>query len=219
MLAGSSQIVAIVAQSALTPSDVPSLQKKIAEIAQSSFLGEQDLRPLIVEGWETAAGRALEDDVLSQEEESSLLAFAQSLSLSQEELDRAGVYSRVMKAAVIRDVLEGKIPQHIEAQENLPFNLQKGETLVWVFPDTTYREVQTRTSYRGGIRVLAFVSPKGSTTDSVGSGDTPSAQKRQSILAKVCLASPTNTSTSMGRVSPFGWRMTRLSRSRLTRMG
>jgi hypothetical protein len=159
--AGKTEVASLVAQSALNSADIPSLQNKIAEIAQRAFLSEQDLRPLLVAGWERAVSRALEDDVLSQEEENSLTELAKSLSLSQAELDRAGAYTRVIKAAVIRDVLDGEVPQRVSFEGELPFNLQKGETLVWAFPGTTYLEVRTRRSYQGGYQGMSFKVAKG----------------------------------------------------------
>jgi hypothetical protein len=149
---GKSEIVALVARSALSPLDAPSLQAQVAEIGERSFLTQSGQKTLVIEGWSRAVDEALQDDILSNEEERSLMALADSLSLTRDDLDLSGAFSRVVKAAVIRDILEGTLPQRMSVKGDLPFNFQKGESIVWVFPGATYYEQRVRTRYEGGHR-------------------------------------------------------------------
>jgi hypothetical protein len=158
---GKSETIALVAQSVLAPLDLSSLQVKLAEIGQRSFLAQAGQKPLIIEGWQKAVDQALEDDILSSEEEQSLMGFADSLSLTRDDLDESGAFSRVVKAAVIRDILEGTLPQRISLVADLPFNLQKGESMVWVFPDATYYEQRIRTHYEGGSQGVSVRVARG----------------------------------------------------------
>jgi len=50
---------------------------------------------------------------------------------------------------VLRELMEGKIPERMKVSGNLPFMLQKAEQLIWVFPDVTYYEDRTRRQYVG----------------------------------------------------------------------
>jgi hypothetical protein len=158
---GKSEITTLVAESALASPDLASLQLELMEIGQRSFLAAADREPLIIEGWQKAVDVALEDGVLSAEEEQSLLAFAECFSLTQHELDQDGSFSRVTKAAVIRDILEGTLPERISVVGDLPFNLQKRESIVWLFPSTTYYEQRVRTHYEGGHRGVSVRVAKG----------------------------------------------------------
>jgi hypothetical protein len=158
---GRAEAVALVAQTALQPSEDASFPQHLAEIAQRSFIKPAEQRSLLVEGWQHAVDTALEDDILTAEEETSLVNFAQRLSLTQQDLDAAGAWSRVVKAAVIRDILEGRLPQRMTYAGELPFNFQKGESLVWVFPNATYYEQRMRTHYEGGYQGVSFRVAKG----------------------------------------------------------
>ena len=53
---------------------------------------------------------------------------------------------------MLRDILDGNVPQRLKFQGNLPFNLQKTEQLVWVFPGTEYYEDKTRREFVGGSK-------------------------------------------------------------------
>lgn len=161
LLTGKRETVALVAESVLAPLDLPTLQAEFVRIAQRSFLSEAEQKPLIIEGWQEAVDQALEDDILTGEEEQSLMAFAESLSLTRDDLDQSGALSRLVKAAVIRDILEGTLPQRMSPVGELPFNFQKGESLVWVFPDTTYYEQRIRTHYEGGSQGVSIRVAKG----------------------------------------------------------
>lgn len=89
------------------------------------------------------------------------MEFKEFFALSQEDLDRNGAFSRVAKSAVIRDILEGKIPNRVRIVGSLPFNLQKGETIVWLFYNVKYYEQITRTQYVGGYSGLSFRVARG----------------------------------------------------------
>ena len=66
-----------------------------------------------------------------------------------------------MKAAVIRDVLSGVIPQRMKLEANLPINFQKDEKVVWVFPGCEYLEDRTHRQYVGGSQGVSLRIMKG----------------------------------------------------------
>jgi len=82
-------------------------------------------------------------------------------ALSQTELDAKGALTRVAKAAVIRDVLNGIIPQRVKLDGSLSVNLKKGEKLVWAFPSSDYLEDKTRRQYVGGSQGVSIRVAKG----------------------------------------------------------
>lgn len=70
--------------------------------------------------------------------------------IDQEDLDRNGAYTRLVQAGILRDLVEGKVPQRMRlASRALPFRLQKTETMIWVFHHVDYYTVRTRREYRG----------------------------------------------------------------------
>ena len=122
----------------------------MTSIAKSHFVKSPDIRSYLINGWENAVETALEDRVLTEQEESRLTAFRGRFSLSQDELDKDGAYTRSIQATVIREVMEGKLPKRIKVEGKLPFNLQKQEQLIWVFGGVQYYEPRTHREYVGG---------------------------------------------------------------------
>ena len=55
------------------------------------------------------------------------------------------------KAAVIRDITEGLVPQKQNITGRIPFNLMKSETLVWVMEDVDYIETIMRRERHGHL--------------------------------------------------------------------
>lgn len=111
--------------------------------------------------WDRAVELALEDGVLSADEEKRLVEGAEAFGLDVAHLNDRKTYQQLVKAAVLRELLEGTIPQRLTVQ-GLNLILQKGEQVVWVFPNTEFIEQQTHRSFAGvshglGIRIMKGV--------------------------------------------------------------
>ena len=70
-------------------------------------------------------------------------------------------YVKMVRGAVLRDVMEGHIPERMTIIGNVPFNLQKSEKLVWVFQNVKYYEMRTRRQYVGGYQGFSVRIAKG----------------------------------------------------------
>ena len=158
---GSAKIAALAREAALAWRLPESFQSEATQIASESFISGFQLYELFVTGFEQAVEAALGDGVLSQEEENSLQTFCKALSLSQGDVDRAGAYTRLVKAGVIRDILEGKVPDRFKVSADLPFNLQKGETLIWLFQQVKYYEERTTIKRQGSYQGVSLRIFKG----------------------------------------------------------
>lgn len=158
---GKSEIVALVSSVSSKDTDYKRLESAIQKIAASSYMNRSAISECIVSGYENAVERALNDHVITEEEEARLSELQRHLGLSRHKLDRNGAFTRVVKGAVIRDVLNGVVPERMQVDGNLPFNLQKSEQLVWVFQDVDYYEVRTRTRYVGGSQGVSLRVTKG----------------------------------------------------------
>lgn len=122
----------------------------LAETAASSgFIPKDEIKGAFIEGWEAAVEHFLDDGELSSEEEASLVAYSRQLSLTESDLDRNGAHSKLVKAAVLSDVMNGRMPSRFTVSGTLPFNFQKGEHLIWIFGNVFYLEDKTRREYVG----------------------------------------------------------------------
>ena len=158
---GEAEILAQVTKAGTTSTDLAQLERSINQVAGGSYIDAQALRGIIVQGWEKAVGLAFDDGILSEEEESCLSALRQHFALSQDALNAHGAYSRIVKGATLRDVLNGKLPQRVNIVGNLPFNLQKAEQIAWVFQGVQYFEQKTRTRYVGGSQGVSIRIARG----------------------------------------------------------
>jgi hypothetical protein len=155
------QIVAEISQ-ALSPSgSLDAFQSRLIEIAQDGYISEYERHSLLVQGWTAAVDRYLEDGVLDESEETRLVEFKNLFSLAEADLDANGAFNKIVKAAVIRDVLNGVIPRRMKLEANLPINLRKDEEVVWVFPGCEYLEDKTRRQYVGGSQGVSIRIMKG----------------------------------------------------------
>ena len=113
------------------------------------------------QGFEDAVDSFLDDHIITEAEETQLAEYASSLNLSESERDRSGGQTRAVMGAVLRQVVEGEIPQRQKVEGNLPFNFQKSEECVSVFDGVTLYEERTRTRFEGGSTGVSMRVAKG----------------------------------------------------------
>ena len=118
---------------ALTNQDPDTLLSELSQALRQSGLNQGQQTALPVRAWEAAVEAALEDGVLTQ----------------------------VVKAAVIRDITEGIVPDRQNITGRVPFNLMKSEKLVWVMTGVDYLEVVTRRERRGNSHGLSIRVARG----------------------------------------------------------
>lgn len=145
----------------LEPSEAGRIKDLILEAANSGKLTREDVRDAIISGWCNSVDKCFEDGVIDEEEERKLVALKNGFDLTEEDLNKTGAHTRLVKGAVIREVLAGTLPERFQLSETLPINLQKGEKLVWAFGGCDYIEDKTKRSYQGGSRGASIKVMKG----------------------------------------------------------
>ena len=143
------------------PLDVAHL--KVEQIAADSVINQSTLQHLAIGAFESAINHALADDLLSEKEEKQLGEFIShfDFGISIDELSKNPVYMRMVKAAVLRDITEGKIPERLSVDSALPFNFQKSERLIWLFQHVEYLQPRTHTTYQGRTNGVSVRIAKG----------------------------------------------------------
>ena len=136
------------------------LQDLSAAIRQAGLDPEETTR-LLIQAWEAAVQSALEDGLVSLDEESALAKYTAHFSLTQQDLDGNRAQTSLVQAAVIRDVTQGIVPQRQNITGTIPFNLMKSETLVWVLQDVDYLETVVRRERRGNSHGLSIRVTRG----------------------------------------------------------
>jgi hypothetical protein len=161
---GWQQMVQLVYDAVLGNTVNHELEKKLNEIAEASYIKPYQIKETILAGWEKTVEHLLDDGNLDEDEEKRLISFISHFQLSQDALDRNGAYSKIVKGAILRDLMNGKIPEKrvkIEGDSKLHFNFQKSEKLIWWFTNVAYYEDKTRRQYIGGYQGVGFRIAKG----------------------------------------------------------
>lgn len=158
---GKTEIMSLIKKAAHDASFVSSLKSTAEVVAQKHFIRTSDIPSVVINGWERAVEAAFEDGVLTKEEESNLVDIQNHFELDQKDLDKNGAFSKVVKGVVLRELLNGTIPEKVTVKGNLPFNLQKDEKLIWIFQGVQYYEQKTRRHYEGGSRGVSIRVAKG----------------------------------------------------------
>jgi hypothetical protein len=137
------------------------LEKKISGIENNCHVQQSERKNLLIKGWEDTVEQFLDDRILDESEETKLVKFKEYFTLTQDDLDKNGAMTKLTKAAVLRDVLNGIIPQRFSIAGNLNVNLQKSEQVVWIFPGSKYLEDKTLRHYVGGSQGAGIRIMKG----------------------------------------------------------
>jgi len=115
----------------------------------------------VYDSWKICIEKAFDDGILSVEEENRLSEMMEAFELNKEELNSDPAYQKLVKGAILRDVLNGVIPERVRVEGSLPFNFQKNEKIVWVFQNVDYYEKRTRKEYVGGYHGFSVRIAKG----------------------------------------------------------
>lgn len=125
---------------------------------EEAGMDEEKLRRIVRESVPALADEALEDGILTVGEEAALMDLLKYAGIDQRDIS-AFQHERLLKAAIIRDLLEGEVHPRISFK-NLPFNLMKKEVLIWTESVEGY-EHKTRTEYVGSSQGVSIRIAKG----------------------------------------------------------
>lgn len=141
--------------------DLDELKKFLNLIKEKLSIDSLNFEKYILAGLNESILTILDDDLLSKEEEEKFLTAVNEFHIEQNELNSMGNYEKLVKAGVLRDIIEGKPSTRIQVDGSLPFNLQKSERIIWVFKDVKYYEVKTKVKYVGGSAGMSVRVMKG----------------------------------------------------------
>ena len=159
--AGADRVVMEARLAAISVRDGDGHLQDLALSIRQAGLDQGEANRLLIRAWETAVQGALEDGLLSLDEENALARYADHFSLAQQDLDRNGVQTSLVQTAVLRDVTQGIIPKRPRVNGAVPFNLMKSEQLVWVIEGVDYLETVVRRERRGSSQGLSIRVARG----------------------------------------------------------
>jgi hypothetical protein len=158
---GRRQIANLISQAPSSSVSAGTIASQIRKVAEESFISEPESKDLLMAAWSSAVDDSLHNGILSEKTENQLVGLKNSLSLTPGDLLQTDAWDRIVKSAVLRDVMSGVIPNRMQFDGRLPLNFQKNEQVVWVFDQVDYLEEKTRREHVGGSRGVSVRVMKG----------------------------------------------------------
>ena len=159
---GKTKIVESICSTITNDSDFANLENEISIINEKNYIKPDEIVALYTKGFDNAVDSFLDDGILTIEEEGKISKFITHYNFEQNVIDKNGSLQKVLNASILRDILNGKIPEtRLEIQGNMPFLLQKNENIIWAFQHVDFYEQKTRTVYTGKIQGASIRIAKG----------------------------------------------------------
>ena len=158
---GFSQMVSLATNVARTGNGLHTLEQQLNNIASSTVPARVNVRQALISGWEQAVNGILNDGVLTAAEEALVMTYVQKFGLGQGDLNSNGAFTRLAYGCALRDVLENGTTSRAVITFQLPFNLQKGESLVWCFRNVACFEEKIYKQHIGNSQGVSFRVMKG----------------------------------------------------------
>jgi len=156
---GQRKIINFAHSSIIAGTEYSKIDDVVKEIAAKSFHKESDIRALLLHVWKYVIDKTLDNGLFSKEQENTMLEILNTLDFSDSEIgDR---YKTLVKSFVIRDLVEGKIPERVTPVGHMPFNFQKDEKLIWLFNPCAFYQSKTKTIRKGGHAGVSLKIMKG----------------------------------------------------------
>ena len=159
--ASADRITAQAQRAALATGDSGAALQELENTLRRARISNTHRRQLLIRAWETAVEGAIEDGILSLDEEAALHQYLDRFGLTASDVSANGAHTTLVQAAVIRDITMGIIPNRQNVQGHIPFNLMKSEQLVWVIDGVDYLETVVRRERRGSSQGVSIRVAKG----------------------------------------------------------
>ena len=161
-LKGLSEINNIILNCFSTKKDFYLVDKQLKQIADTSFIGQNDLNDQYCKAFDMAIDSYLNDGIIDDSEEKVVARFMQFTGLSQSVLNRNKSLEKVVQSKVLQEILSGIVPSpRITISGDFPFLLQKNEHLIWLFRNITLHQQKVRKEYVGRSRGVSVRIMKG----------------------------------------------------------
>lgn len=146
-LNGRKTIISILQNSVFNDSDLSEVENEIHTIASRSFI--DNVRPLIVKGLESAIENQIAENPLFKEQENQMDAYIQHFQLPQDEMNSNEKWRQAIKALMIGELVDNKLPDRVNIVGELPILIQEDEDILWLFQGAEYYKVQSKSKRVG----------------------------------------------------------------------
>src|ERR1051325_4781003 len=118
-------------------------EQLLSEVAATFHIGPERLRSLSTMGINAMLDAAVSQRIPTVAEEDRILDIAATLGVSVNDIP--GLADKFVKISILRDLDEGRVPDHVTVVGPMPLELQSDEAIVWIFNGAkTYRQPKSK---------------------------------------------------------------------------
>ncbi len=159
---GKDEIIESICSAITGNSDFTVLDDTIEHIADINHIKPSEIESLHVDGFGKAVDVFIDNGMLTVDDENKIIKYRSNYGFDQSVLDKNSALQKVVKASILREVLNGNVPESsLKIEGILPFLLQKSEKIIWVFQQVELYEQKTKTVYKGKSNGVSFRIAKG----------------------------------------------------------
>ncbi len=140
--------------------DETEIRNALENASKNACLSPEQREAAAMQALNRAVSEAMEDGIVTPEEEKNLLMLISALAIPDKTLCTSDAWEQLVKSRVLADIMEGKTPDHFEAR-GLTIVLQKGEKVIWAFNRVASHETRTRRHFVGGSAGVSVKIAKG----------------------------------------------------------
>lgn len=140
--------------------DEAELRTALSEAAANARLSAEERQKATLDALSQAAAQALEDGIVTPDEEKNLLMVTRILEIPDQTLYASEAWGQLVKSRVLAEVMAGKVPERCNAS-GLQVVLQKGESVIWMFNKVASYESRTRRHFVGASAGVSVRVAKG----------------------------------------------------------
>ena len=147
---GKRQLVAAIGAAVVGTSDLSTVRSETEGMARRIHLPFHEVDDVLAEAWFLALHCFVTEGILTPEQENRLKGAASTLNLKRDDLLKRNVPHIIEMARALRAITEGNLLAPPGGDRALPFVLQKGEEIAWVFEHVHRYEETTHREYVSG---------------------------------------------------------------------
>lgn len=148
-----------VINTAIRNKNLSTLKEQVAVIANSYGFDEKTIKQYAFETWKCFLVKAFDDGILDKDEEHILEELARIFDFSDSDIEHYN--ARIVKGAILREIMEGITPRRLNITGQLPIVLQNKESVLWISNNVLAYEDKTRRHYVGGSTGFSVRVAKG----------------------------------------------------------
>ncbi|MCK9424601.1 MAG: hypothetical protein M0Q21_01025 [Ignavibacteriaceae bacterium] len=119
------------------------------------------IKKLAVNTIEDAIYEALEDGLITVDKERAIICFKNNFNFTNDDLSENESFQKLVKSLVLRDIFNGILPKRLNVTNQIPFVLQKNETLIWLINDVDYYVDKEKKHYVGASQGISLRIARG----------------------------------------------------------